>query len=169
VKIVSFVDKDNLVISLSSCDFSHVIFHIAVCEGRHKLFVPSLTSGRLAILNIAAVASLACRCLLGLQQDQGTVGLSGGSHFRLTERYFPLGRDFLKMLAESPKDRSGKNRRLVGHMGIRPQHDVRGLPHELSSAERPYRLIAEHGGAENGAQGDVIRFARIGQDAMNLL
>jgi hypothetical protein len=59
MKIVSFVNKDNLVISLSSCDFYYAVFRIFVYEGRHKLFVSSLTSDRLAILNIAAVASLA--------------------------------------------------------------------------------------------------------------
>jgi hypothetical protein len=48
-----------LVISLSSCDFYYAVFRIFVYEGRHKLFVSSLTLDRLAILNIAAVASLA--------------------------------------------------------------------------------------------------------------
>jgi hypothetical protein len=70
------------------------------------------------------------------------------------------------MLAEGPQNRSATRGGVIRHVGILLQDDIRGVSHQLSGAEWPNLLIAEHGGAQNDAQRDLIKVVGISQSTM---
>ena len=81
----------------------------------------------------------------------------------------PLGRHLQKMLAEGSQDRSAAGGGVIRHMGILLQYDIRGTLHQPPGTEWPNLLIAEHGGAQNDAQRDLIKAIGINQGVMKLL